>query len=117
MSIRFSEIVMSDQTGFTSRFLLDGHPDEEDLRTNTHLLHEVELFEYPINVSVQQYCFLTDSNEEDADCNHFALISAYDELADLCNSLKPTHNVGVFTDRDDVEHGGYFEFQMEGPLC
>lgn len=116
MSIRFCEIIMSDKTGFTSRFLLEGHPDEEDLRTNEDLLHEVDLFNYPIRVSAQQYCFMTASNEEDADCNHFALIHAYDEMVGLCNSLKPSHMLGTFTDRDDVEHGDYFEFQVEEDL-
>ncbi len=31
----------------------------------------------------------------------------------MYNSLNPTHQVGMFTDRDDVEHGEYFEFQIE----
>ncbi|MEG2678828.1 MAG: hypothetical protein RR949_02745 [Oscillospiraceae bacterium] len=100
MSIRFSEVTLSDPTGLTIQVLVDGHPDADD-------------FDDPIQVSVQQYCYLTDSSEEDADCNHFALIRAYDELAELCNSLKPTRSVGLFTDRDDVEHGGYFTFTLE----
>lgn len=113
MSIRFSEVTLSDPTGLTIQVLVDGHPDEDDLRENEYLCGAADDFDDPIQVSVQQYCYLTDSSEEDADCNHFALIRAYDELAELCNSLKPTRSVGLFTDRDDVEHGGYFTFTLE----
>ncbi len=115
MSIRFSEVTLSAPGWDSLQVLIDGHPDEDDLRENEYLRGAADDFDYPIQVSVQQYCFLTDSCEEDADCNHFALIRAYDELAELCNSLKPTCNVGLFTDRDDVEHGDYFTFQVEDP--
>lgn len=115
MSIRFSEVTLSDSYGLTRQVLIDGHPDEDDLRVNEYLRDSVYDFDFPIQVSVQRYCYLTDSNEEDADDNHLALISAYDELVDLCASVNPSHQVSVFTDRDDVEHGEYFEFRVEEP--
>lgn len=113
MSVCFSEILMSDKGGFASRFLLSGHPDEEDLRANEFLRQEAKEFDSPAYVTVQQYCFLTDADEEDANENHLALINAYNELADLSNSMDPIHIVGMFTDRNDVEHGAFWEFQME----
>lgn len=115
MSMRFSEVTLSAPDGDSIQVLIDGHPNEDDLRENKYLRGAADDFDYPIQVSVQQYCFLTDSNEEDADCNHFALIRAYDELAELCNSLKPTRSVGMFTDRDDVEYGDYLAFAIEEP--
>lgn len=115
MSIRFSEVTLSAPDGGSIQVLIDGYPDEDDLRENEYLRGAADDFDYPIQVSVQQYCFLTDSNEENADDNHLALIRAYDELADLCNSLNPLRSVGTFTDRDDVEHGEYFTFQTEAP--
>lgn len=113
MSIYFSEIIMSDKDGFTSRLLLSGHPDEGGLRANEFLRQEAKEFGAPVYVTVQQYCFLTDADEEDANGNHFALINAYDELSDLSNSMDPLHIVGMFTDRDDVERGAFWEFEME----
>lgn len=114
MSIRFSEITLSDPSGLVAQGLIKGHPDKDDLRGDESLREVADKFDYPIQVSVQRYCYLTDSDdEEDADCDHLALISAYDELADLCNSLNPSHSVGTFTNRDDVAHLDYFEFQVE----
>lgn len=115
MSISFSDVILSDRTGFTCQFLLEGHPCEDDLRENVQLLHEVNLFDFPIQVSIQQYYFMTNSHEENTNDDHFALIRAYDELANLCNHLKPSYNVGTFTGRDDVAHCDHFKFQMEAP--
>lgn len=115
MSIRFSEVTLSDADGLNARVLIGGYPDKNDLWANEYLCKISGEFARPIQVCVQRYCFLTPSNEEDADDNHLYLIDIYDELVDECNILKPSHSVGAFTDRDDVEHGEYFTFQMEAP--
>lgn len=115
MSIRFSLVELSDKSGSIPLWL-DGHPDEEMLRENQYLLHEAENLAMPIHVSTQQYCYLTDSNEEDADFNHFALMSAYDELVDRCKDSSNGFRPCYFRERDDVEHGDYFAFELEATV-
>lgn len=128
MGIRFSEIKLSDPSGRTIQKLVSGHPDKDNLLGNRDIRDIAFHFDFPIHVIVQQYYYLADANEVDADKHHFSIIHtnetdaddhhldiirAYDELAEMRNNLSPKPQVGLFTDRDDVWFGENFTFMLE----
>ena len=107
MSLLFSKITLRRQDGKDIILYESGHPDEYDMW---------ELLKYEgryaslrtvglngLTVQVQHYRFLGGSKREWlAEREHIALMEAYDEMAPDV----------LFTQRDDVEHLEYYEFQM-----
>lgn len=107
MSLLFSEITFHRKGRNDMLFLESGHPDEHDVR---ELLKYEDRYESVrasglkgVTVQVQQYRYLGGSTRDWlAEPEHFALMEAYNEAS--------PHE--VFTQRDDVEHLEYFEFQL-----
>ncbi len=108
MSLLFSEVTIRRKNGASVTLCESGHPDEYDLR---------ELLKYEdrysalrtagldgMTVQVQHYRFLGGSKRDWlAEAEHIALMEAYDEAV--------SHE--SFTQRDDVEHLEYYEFEIE----
>ena len=107
MSLLFSEVTFRRKNGASVTLYESGHPDEYDLR---------ELLKYEnryaslrtagltgMTIEVQHYRFLGGSARDWlAEQEHIALMEAYDEAV----SHEP------FTQRDDVEHLEYYEFEI-----
>ena len=108
MSLLFSEITFRRKNGAETSLYESGHPDEYDVR---ELLKYEELYASlrtvglaGITVHVQHYRFLGGSARDWlAEREHIALMEAYNEIA----------SDTLFTQRDDVEHLEYYEFQVE----
>ena len=107
MSLLFSEVTLRRKGSKDIVLYESGHPDEYDMR---------ELLKYEdryaslrtaglagMTVEVQHYRFLGGSARDWlAEQEHIALMEAYDEAV----SHEP------FTQRDDVEHLEYYEFEI-----
>ena len=108
MSLLFSEITFRRKNGAETSLYESGHPDEYDIR---------ELLKYEeryaslrtaglsgMTVQVRYYRFVGGSVRDWlAEQDHIALIEACNEMA----------SDTLFTQRDDVEHLEYYEFQVE----
>ena len=107
MSLLFSEITFCRKNGIKTSLYESGHPDEYDVR---ELLKSENRYASVrasgldgLTVQVQHYRFLGGSARDWlAEQEHFALIEAYEEMLSEWS----------FTQRDDVEHLEYYEFQI-----
>lgn len=110
MSLIFSEITYKDCDGKPLKLWESGHPDEYDLR---------ELLQYEARYAavkeavqngsvlhVRHYRFQVSGAEWLAERDHFALIDAYDELAQK-------YGIPGFTGRKDVELQGEYKFRLK----
>ena len=107
MSLLFSEIKFCFPNGEPVCRYESGHPDEHDIRellTMDERYADVAKRRTSLTaVQVQRYRYLTGGRDWLAEAEHFALLDAYNELAQR-------HGEEPFAERDDVEHLDYFEF-------
>ena len=107
MSLLFSEITFCRKNGIKTSLYESGHPDKYDVR---ELLKSESRYASVrasglegLTVQVQHYRFLGGSARDWlAEQEHFALIEAYEKMLSEWS----------FTQRDDVEHLEYYEFQI-----
>ncbi len=112
MSLLFSNVTITPKVGLVVTVNESGHPDEYDIRD----LIRCELRYAPVrdtaylvsDVSVRQYRFRTGGRDWLAERDSFALMAAYDALAQR-------HGEKPFVQREDVELVGQYAFWLQ--LC
>ena len=109
MSLRFTRVTYIMKNGSFFSDFFPGHPDEETLRNDPYFAESLNALAEVGTVGVQHYRFLSGPSDEDAGGSHFALMKAYDELAE-------EYDAEPFAERDDVEHLDYFSFRVESEV-
>lgn len=107
MSLVFSEVTLRRKGGTETVLYESGHPDEYDMRELLKSEDRYAAARSPylngLTVQVQHYRFLGGGSRDWlAEREHIALIEGYNEMTPDA----------LFTQRDDVEHLEYYEFQM-----
>lgn len=108
MSLLFAEITLRRTDGVNTVLYESGNPDEYDMR---ELLKSEDRYAFArsfglngLSVQVQHHRFLGGSSRDWlAEAEHIALMEAYNEMTPDA----------LFTQRDDVEHLEYYEFQIK----
>lgn len=110
MSLLFSEIKAESVDGKPLKLWESGHPDEYDLREllqyEARYAAVKEVVQNGSVLHVRHYRFQVNGAEWLAERDHFALIDAYDELAQK-------YGAPEFTQRKDVKPQGGYQFRLK----